>query len=151
MRFTRCYSAFPRRPVTGKHFIFDLTCDVIGDPKVNEIGFPSTNLTGLSNAVWILGIRPVVSELRGGFKKSPPPHPTRSRYKQTPPGRGLKSSCRKNQISSFKNRGYRAQNLPGGGIHPPPHVRARVNPRPHKFRLIVNNSDNALLKDFNFV
>ena len=35
----------------AKHFIFDLTCDVIGDPEVNEIGVPSRNLTGLSNAV----------------------------------------------------------------------------------------------------
>ena len=34
--------------------------------------------------------------------------------------KGLKSSYSKNQISSFKNRGYRAQNLPGGGCHPPP-------------------------------
>ena len=42
--------------------------------------------------------------------------------------KGLKCSYSKNQISSFKNGGYRAQNLPGGGIHPP-HVRARVKNR----------------------
>ena len=34
--------------------------------------------------------------------------------------KSLKSSYSKNQISSFKNRGYRSQKLPGGGIHPPP-------------------------------
>ena len=68
----------------AKHFIFDLTCDV------NEIGFPSTNLTGLSNTVWILRICPVVSEKRGGLKIAPT---TRSRYKQTPPGRGLNIAC----------------------------------------------------------
>ena len=33
--------------------------------------------------------------------------------------KGLKSSYSKNQISSFKNRGHRAQNLPGGVASPP--------------------------------
>ena len=37
-----------------KHFDFDLTCDVISDPEVNKIRFPSTNSLDLSNAVWIL-------------------------------------------------------------------------------------------------
>ena len=88
-------------PWTVKHFIFDLTCDVIGDPEVNEIWFPSTNLTGLSNAVWILRIRPVVSEIRGGAKNSPPP--TRSRYKQTPPGRGLRLCSGEVQVKVRSN------------------------------------------------
>ena len=42
------------------------------------------------------------------------------------PKKGSKCSYRKNQISSLKNGGCRAQNLPGGGIHPSPNVRARV-------------------------
>ena len=33
---------------------FDLTCDVISDPEVNEISLPSRDIPGLSNAVWIL-------------------------------------------------------------------------------------------------
>ena len=32
-------------------FFFDLTCDVIGGPDVNETRFPSTNRPELSNAV----------------------------------------------------------------------------------------------------
>ena len=40
--------------------------------------------------------------------------------------KGSKSSYSENQISSFKNKGYRAQNLPGVvASTPPPHVRAR--------------------------
>ena len=50
------------------NFDFDLTCDVIGDLEVNEIRFRSTVLAGLSNAVLILNIRPVVSEIGGGSK-----------------------------------------------------------------------------------
>ena len=34
-----------------KHFDFDLTCDNIGDPEVNNISFPSTKFPDLSNAV----------------------------------------------------------------------------------------------------
>ena len=30
---------------------FDLTCDVIDSPEVNEAGLPSINFPGLSNAV----------------------------------------------------------------------------------------------------
>ena len=78
-------------PWPAKHFIFDLTCDVIVDIQVNDIGFPSTNLRGLSNAVCILRIRPVVLEIREGLKIAPP---TRSRYIQTPPGRGLRMTFR---------------------------------------------------------
>ena len=37
-----------------KHFDFDLTCDVISDPEVNNIRFTSTNSPDLSNAIWIL-------------------------------------------------------------------------------------------------
>ena len=33
-----------------KHFDFDLNCDVIGDPKVNNVRFPSTAFPDLSNA-----------------------------------------------------------------------------------------------------
>ena len=43
-----------------KHFVFDLTCDVIGDPEVNKIRFPLTKFPDLSNAVCILQIGPVV-------------------------------------------------------------------------------------------
>ena len=38
-------------PETVKHLTFDLTCDVISDPEVNEISFPSTDFPGISNAV----------------------------------------------------------------------------------------------------
>ena len=80
-------------PWTVKHFIFDLTCDVIGDPEVNEIWFPLTNLTGLSNAVWIFRIRPVVSEIRGGQKSAPPP--SRGRWLVGPPPAGLNQFLRR--------------------------------------------------------
>ena len=52
MRFTRCYNAFyVEHPWTVKQLTFDLICDVINDPEVNEISFPLTIFTGLSNAV----------------------------------------------------------------------------------------------------
>ena len=44
-----------------RYFYFNLTCDVIGDFEVNKIRICSTNLAELTNAVWILRIRPVVS------------------------------------------------------------------------------------------
>ena len=47
-------------------FYCALTCDVIGDPEVSKIKFPSTTLAGLSNTVWILKIGSVVSEIGGG-------------------------------------------------------------------------------------
>ena len=53
--------------------IFDLTCDVIGDPEVNAIMFHSTDLHWLSNDVCILKISPVVSEIGGGLEIAPPP------------------------------------------------------------------------------
>ena len=56
-----------------KHFDFDLTCDVTRDPEVNKICFPPTVFPGLSNAAWIFRIGPVVSEIRGGARNSPPP------------------------------------------------------------------------------
>ena len=34
-----------------QHFDFDLNCDVIGEAKVNETWFPSTNLPEVSNVV----------------------------------------------------------------------------------------------------
>ena len=37
-----------------KHFEFDLTCDVMSDPEVNNIRFPATQFPDLSNAVWSL-------------------------------------------------------------------------------------------------
>ena len=74
-------------PWTVKHFIFDLTCDVIGDPEVSEIRFSSTNLRGLSNAFWFLRIRPVVSDIREGAKRSP--LPPRGRWPGGPPPAGL--------------------------------------------------------------
>ena len=55
----------------GKHFVFDMTCDVIGDEEVNEIWFPDRNLRGLSNTVKILKIDQVVSGRAGG--ETPPP------------------------------------------------------------------------------
>ena len=56
------------------NFEFDLTCDVIGDLEVNKIRFRSTVLPGLSKAVWILKIGPVVSEIGGrGVLNIPPP------------------------------------------------------------------------------
>ena len=55
-----------------EHFYFDLTCDVNGDPEVIKICFPSTVFPELSNAAWIFRIGPVVSEIRGGARNSPP-------------------------------------------------------------------------------
>ena len=57
-----------------EQFNFDLTCDVIRDLQVNVIKFRSTDLQWLSNAVWILKIGPVVSDIgMGGALNSPPP------------------------------------------------------------------------------
>ena len=47
------------------NFYFELACDVIGDPEANKIKFRSITLAGLSYAVWIVKIGPVVSEIRG--------------------------------------------------------------------------------------
>ena len=58
-----------------EYFHFDLTCDVTRDPEVNKICFRSTVFPGLSNAAWIFRIGPVVSEIRGGARNSPPPPP----------------------------------------------------------------------------
>ena len=32
----------------GQHFVFDLTCDVVGEAEINETWFPSTNLPEFS-------------------------------------------------------------------------------------------------------
>ena len=71
-----------------EHFDFDLTCDVTRDPEVNKICFPSTVFPGLSNAALIFRIGPVVSEIRGGARNSPPP--SGARYKKYPSGTGVK-------------------------------------------------------------
>ena len=34
----------------GQHFVFEFTCDVIGEAGVNETWVPSTNLLEISNA-----------------------------------------------------------------------------------------------------
>ena len=52
-----------------------MTHDIIGDPQVNKVRFRQTNLAGLPNAVWILKIGPVVSEIGGNYRKPPPPPP----------------------------------------------------------------------------
>ena len=44
-------------------FYFDLTSDVTGDPEVNKVRLGLTNVAGLSNAIWILNISPVVPEI----------------------------------------------------------------------------------------
>ena len=51
---------------------FYLTCDVIDDPQANAIKFRSTTLAGLTNAVWILKIDPVVSDIGRGLIFAPP-------------------------------------------------------------------------------
>ena len=48
------YGRSARQNQIVKHFGFDLTCDVIGDPEVNKIRFTSTTFPDLANAVWIL-------------------------------------------------------------------------------------------------
>ena len=48
----------------AQHFVFDLTCDVIGEAEVNETWFPSTNLPEIYNSGGNLQIGPVVSEIR---------------------------------------------------------------------------------------
>ena len=40
-----------RKELNGIRFLLDLTCDVIGEPKVNEINFASIFPTGLLNVV----------------------------------------------------------------------------------------------------
>ena len=37
-----------------EHFDFDVTCDVIGDPDVNNIRLPAVNFLDTSNAIWIM-------------------------------------------------------------------------------------------------
>ena len=44
-----------------KRFVFDLTCDVIGDPEVIHICFPLASFSGLSNGLLISKIVPVLS------------------------------------------------------------------------------------------
>ena len=80
-------------PWTVKHFIFDLTFDVIGELEVNEIRLPSTYLRGLSNAVCILRIRPVVSEIRGWGQKDAPHRAEGGREAHRPPPSGLTMSA----------------------------------------------------------
>ena len=53
------------------HFTFDLTCDVISDPKVNEITFLSTIFTGLSNCLNFVNL-PSSSGGARGLKIGPP-------------------------------------------------------------------------------
>ena len=66
-------------------FYFDLTCDVIGEFEVNKIKCRLTTLAGLSNAVRILKIGAVVSEILIA-----PHHPMgRVIDRYTPVGRGL--------------------------------------------------------------
>ena len=48
-------------------FLFDLTCNVIGDSEVNKNRFCWTTLAGVSNAAWILKIGPVISENGGDY------------------------------------------------------------------------------------
>ena len=70
----------------------ELTYDVIWDHDVNAIMFRLTYLQLLSNAVWILKIGPVVSELEGGgggAQNNPPP-PVGCVMDQTPVRRGLR-------------------------------------------------------------
>ena len=50
-----------------QYFVFDLTCDVIGEAEVNETWFSSTNLREIDNAALNLQIEPVVSEIYGGI------------------------------------------------------------------------------------
>ena len=57
----------------AQYFVFNLTCDVIGEAEVNETWFISSNLPDLSNATLNLQIGPVVSEIRGKGKIAPPP------------------------------------------------------------------------------
>ena len=66
-----------------KHFDFYLTCDVIGDPEVNN-RFPLIRFPDISNTVWILYIGPV------GGQKWPPI--CQSCYGNTSVRRGLNCS-----------------------------------------------------------
>ena len=60
----------------AKHFVFDLTCDVIGDPEANTIHLLWRVFPGLSDAVCGFKIGSVVAEIRvgwgGGVKIAPP-------------------------------------------------------------------------------
>ena len=90
----------------AKHFDFDLTCDVIGDPEVNKKKC-STVLPGLSDTVCGFKIGQVLSEIKGDFgvieiaegaDPTPPPRlPSRSRVQKSP------RRCRANEgiVSGF--------------------------------------------------
>ena len=54
---------FPRNSVR-KHFVFDLTCDVIGEPEVNKIYFPCTVNPGLLDPVCDFKIGSVILEIK---------------------------------------------------------------------------------------
>ena len=73
----------------AKHFVFDLTCDVIGDQEVVKICFQSRSFPGISNGFLISKIGPVVLELTGAMNSPPPPRPSGARYRNTPVGREL--------------------------------------------------------------
>ena len=57
------YSIFTWKFVTVKNLTFALTSDVIGCIETNWIGARGISYAGLSNAVCILKIGPVVSEI----------------------------------------------------------------------------------------
>ena len=84
---------------------FDLTCDVMGDPEVIKIKFLWATFPGLSNAVWISGIGPAVSEIKGGLKIAPP---VSGVMKYTQPARGLKGDndllLKKPELRSYSGR-----------------------------------------------
>ena len=52
--FIRLWCATKPDTPNRQTFWLCLTCDVISEPEVNNIRFPSTNFRGISNAVWIL-------------------------------------------------------------------------------------------------
>ena len=49
-----------------QHFVFDQTCDVIGEAEVNGTLFSSIHLREIDNAALNSQIEPVVSEIREG-------------------------------------------------------------------------------------
>ena len=56
----------------AQHFIYDLTCDIIGEAGVNETWFPFTNL--LEKPLEMCkSDQYLISEIKGGGKNSPPP------------------------------------------------------------------------------
>ena len=71
--FTTWQNVFPTRPVNDQNETFDLTCGVIANPEVNEVGFPNRTLEGGS---------------RGRGRNAPPPL-RRSGSASGPTGRGL--------------------------------------------------------------